>query len=71
MNKFKINQKVKFLNEPDNKAGVIVGINFNKDSCMYKITSKYVDMSAEKIIEGFRTAREDELVEVIDENKEN
>lgn len=68
--KFEIGQKVKFINDSDNDAGLVEGMTFNGESWVYKITSKEVDHAKKEIISGFKTGGEDELVEVIEVKEE-
>ena len=71
--KFEIGQKIKFINDPDSKAGEVVGLSYiapetpeDKGKWQYKITSKFVDMELEEVKPGFKTGFEDEFVEVKD-----
>lgn len=63
-NKFEIGQKIKFINDPDTKAGIVQNISFDGTDWIYKITGKSVDMVNETVEDGFKTGREDEFIEV-------
>lgn len=63
-NKFEIGQKIKFINDPDTKAGIVTNISFNGKDWIYQITGKSVDMVNETVEDGFKTGREDEFIEV-------
>ena len=69
--KFEIGQKIKFINDPDSKAGKVVGIAFNDGKWFYSIHSKTVNVAEEKIEVGIKSGFENEfiLVEPIKEEK--
>lgn len=62
--KFEIGQKIKFINDPDSKAGEVVGISCNAEGWFYSIKSKTVDMAKEELVEGIKSGAEDEFIEV-------
>ena len=64
--KFEIGQKIKFINDPDSKAGKVVGIAFNDGKWFYSIPSKTVNVAEEKIEVGIKSGFEDEFVKVKD-----
>lgn len=62
--KFKIGELVKFINDPDCESGNIISYIFSSDTeeFVYKISAKEVDVTTKTIIDGFKNAKEDELV---------
>ena len=68
--KFQIGDKVKFINDKDSEAGKVVAISQNEEENVYKITSSYYDFELSKVVDGFKTCKEDELVEVTEDDKE-
>ncbi len=60
--KFKINEKVKFINDPDSDAGNVVSIIFDGKSYCYRISVRDLDLNEKKIVEGFKTCLESELL---------
>lgn len=63
--KFEIGQLVKFVNDKDSDAGKVVSYSYDSENgFVYKITSKEVDMELKEILNGFKTCKEGELMEV-------
>lgn len=70
--KFKIGQEVKFIGDTDAEVGQVVSYSFEPDrGFVYRISSREVDLTAKKVIEGFKICLETELVEVKKAEEEN
>lgn len=63
-NKFNIGDKVRFTRDSEYDAGFVLGMSFNDNEWSYKISSKEVDHEKKEVIEGVKSCKESELVEV-------
>lgn len=63
--KFKVGDKVKFVDDADSMAGNVLSISWNSESgFVYVISSKYFDSEKHDMIIGSKICKEDELVAV-------
>jgi len=64
--KYKLGDKVKFMNDADSLAGVIVSFSYDASikSFRYSFTSKAFDVDSNSMIEGIKTCLEAELLPV-------
>lgn len=68
--KFEIGKKVRFIGDSEADAGNVVSFSFEPDrGFIYKISSVDVDVKNKKLVNGFKTCLESELVAVEEENE--
>lgn len=63
--KYQIGDTVRFVGDNDSEAGKVVGFSYNEEQGFtYRVTSKEVDFGQKKVVDGFKTCSEAELVSV-------